>query len=139
MINRFVLDTNTIISAVLSPFSTNAEVLKRSFLIGSPVSSEIVFNELSEVLFRKKFDKYFSIKDRIRILKSLRSRLLFVEISSSVQICRDPKDDMFLNLAMDAKATCIVTGDADLLVLNPFNEIPILSPREFLEKYQNMV
>lgn len=137
MISRFVLDTNTIISAVLSPFSTNAEVLRKTLLIGEPLSSESVFAELSEVIFRKKFDKYFSIKDRIRILDSLRSRFLFVEISSNVQICRDPKDDMFLNLAIDAKAECIVTGDADLLVLSPFRGIPILSPHEFLEKYKN--
>ncbi|WP_373522407.1 putative toxin-antitoxin system toxin component, PIN family [Aquiflexum sp.] len=139
MISRFVLDTNTIISAVLSPFSTNAEVLKKSLLIGAPVFSENVFNELNEVILRKKFDRYFSIKDRIRIIESLRSRFLFVEVSSNIHICRDPKDDMFLNLAIDAKATCIVTGDADLLELNPFKGIPILSPREFLEKYQNMV
>ena len=42
--------------------------------------------------------------------------------------CRDPKDDKFLELALNGKATHIVSGDEDLLVLHPFRGIPILTP-----------
>jgi len=49
-------------------------------------------------------------------------------------MCRDPKDDMYLELALSGNADCIVTGDPDLQILNPFKNIPIISPKEFLEK-----
>jgi len=135
MKSRFVFDTNTLISAVLSPFSINAQALKKSFEIGTPVCSEQIFEELAVVIFRKKFDKYFSKSERIKILELLRSKFIFLEVSSTLKICRDPKDDMFLNLALDSKSACIVTGDADLLVLNPFQGIPILGPGDFLRNF----
>jgi predicted nucleic acid-binding protein len=50
-----------------------------------------------------------------------------------VRECRDPKDDKFLELALSAQASCLVTGDQDLLVLHPFRGIPILTPAAFLE------
>jgi uncharacterized protein len=58
-----------------------------------------------------------------------------VTVSHTVTICRDSKDDMYLELALSGKADCIVTNDLDLLVLNPFENIPIITPKEFLEKY----
>ncbi len=45
--------------------------------------------------------------------------------------CRDPKDDKFLELAANGRADVIISGDADLLVLNPFRDIPILAPAAF--------
>jgi predicted nucleic acid-binding protein len=53
----------------------------------------------------------------------------------SIDACRDPKDNKFLELAVEAGAACIITGDKDLLVLNPFRNIPIFTPAEFLEKF----
>ncbi len=47
----------------------------------------------------------------------------------------DPKDNKFLELALAGNATCIITGDKDLLVLNPFRNIQIISPKEFLEQF----
>jgi predicted nucleic acid-binding protein len=49
-------------------------------------------------------------------------------------VCRDPKDDKFLEAALTSQADCLVTGDADLLVLDPFEGIPILRPAEFLAR-----
>jgi predicted nucleic acid-binding protein len=49
-------------------------------------------------------------------------------------VCRDPKDDKFLNLAVVCEASCIITGDKDLLVLNPFQNIPVLTAAEFYIK-----
>jgi uncharacterized protein len=46
---------------------------------------------------------------------------------------RDPKDDMYLALAVSGSATCIVSGDSDLLELNPFRGIPIINARAFLD------
>lgn len=56
-----------------------------------------------------------------------------MEVTQRVKECRDPKDDKFLKLAVNGNATLIVSGDKDLQVLHPFRNIPILSPREFLD------
>lgn len=51
-----------------------------------------------------------------------------------IRACRDPKDDKFLELAIDGRADAIVTGDQDLLVLHPFRGIAVLTPAEYLER-----
>ncbi|MBL8133918.1 MAG: putative toxin-antitoxin system toxin component, PIN family [Anaerolineae bacterium] len=61
----------------------------------------------------------------------------FITISSSVRICRDPKDDKFLELAVNGMADYLISGDDDLLDLNPFEGISIVSPREFLDRMQS--
>jgi predicted nucleic acid-binding protein len=56
-----------------------------------------------------------------------------VVIHERIEVCRDEKDNQYLELAIDGQATCIVSGDSDLLILNPFREIPILTIQEFLD------
>ncbi|WP_221393916.1 hypothetical protein [Dyadobacter sp. NIV53] len=62
MKNSFVFDTNTLVSASLSPFSSNALAIKRAAIIGEIVYSDATWNEFLNVLFRTKFDKYFTIE-----------------------------------------------------------------------------
>ena len=54
-------------------------------------------------------------------------------ITERIAACRDATDDKFLELAVNGKADMIVSGDADLLVLNPFRGIPIVSPAAFVQ------
>jgi predicted nucleic acid-binding protein len=56
-------------------------------------------------------------------------------VESTVQICecRDPDDDKYLELAVDGNANCLISGDKDLLVMNPFRKIPIMRPDQFLQ------
>jgi uncharacterized protein len=56
-----------------------------------------------------------------------------VAITERIVACRDPKDDKFLELAVNGHADLIVTGDADLLALNPFREISIVTPAAFVQ------
>ena len=56
-----------------------------------------------------------------------------VTIHLSVHACRDPRDDKFLEVAVNGMADLIVTGDDDLLVLDPFRPTRILTPKQFLE------
>lgn len=56
-----------------------------------------------------------------------------MEISEKIKESRDPKDDKFLELAINGKTDFIISGDGDLQILNPFRKISIISPREFLE------
>lgn len=55
-----------------------------------------------------------------------------VDITEKLTDCRDPKDNKFLELAISGNATCIVSGDSDLLTLNPFRGVAIVTPQEFL-------
>ena len=102
---RYVFDTNVIVSALLFAQSTSGRSLKIALNQGTLLLSEAVAEELGEVLRRDRFDRYVS---------------------------RDPKDDQYLELAVNGKADCIIRGDADLIVLSPFRGIDILPPHEFL-------
>ncbi|WP_374756611.1 putative toxin-antitoxin system toxin component, PIN family [Dyadobacter bucti] len=53
----------------------------------------------------------------------------------SVSDCRDQKDNMILELALTYNASCIISGDFDLLVLQPFRSIQIVSPSDFVNNY----
>jgi putative PIN family toxin of toxin-antitoxin system len=90
---------------------------------------------LNGVLSRPKFDRYLLREERERFLAALVLEAVFVEITENVKACRDPKDDMFLELAVNGSATCIISGDTDLLELNPFRGIPIIKPDEFISLF----
>ena len=135
MIKIFVFDTNSLISANLLPGSVNRKAYNKVLEIGITVYSEATFAEFSATLNRTKFDKYISIEKRVEEINAFEKRGQLISISVSIDACRDPKDNKFLELAIEADATCIITGDKDLLVLNPFQNIPILTAAEFLEKF----
>ncbi len=92
-----------------------------------------LLEELSDVLGRKKFDRFVSSEERDEFLESFVERTILVEIIDKVQECRDPKDDKILELALSGKAEYIVSGDQDLLVLHPFRGIKIVNAEEFLK------
>lgn len=132
---HFVFDTNTFISAALIEGSVNDLALNKAFKTGKVVVSESSFVEFTEVLFRKKFDKYLDDSRRLQILQKLERDTLTCEITITITACRDPKDNKFLELAVSANASAIITGDKDLLVLHPFQNIPIISPADFLQLF----
>ena len=95
--------------------------------------SEPTLQEFAEVIFRKKFDKYFlNNAERFEAINRVESNSLVFFPKIIVKACRDPKDNKFLELALTAGASCIITGDQDLLVLHPFRNISILSATDFL-------
>ena len=55
-----------------------------------------------------------------------------VEITEEITACRDPKDDKFLSLVVSENASHIITGDGDLLILNPFRAVAVVTPQDFL-------
>lgn len=81
-----------------------------------------------------KFDRYVSRARREALLERLAPSVEIFEIVQRVRACRDPKDDKFLELAVNSEASVIVTGDEDLLSLHPFRGIDILGPAAFLER-----
>lgn len=133
--NIFVVDTNTLISAFLFKHSVTKLAYDKARQLGKLSASSETYNELCDVLVRPKFDKYVSVDTRLLIVNEIKEFLVFREIVEKVAACRDPKDNKFLELAIAARATCIITGDDDLLVLHPFREMPILNAIYFLNNF----
>lgn len=96
------------------------------------ISSETIA-ELTEVINRPKFDKYLQFEERKEFLDAFLLRAELVEVLEDLEICRDPKDDKFLNLAASGKANYVVTGDEDLLILGTYRDTQILNEKNFLE------
>lgn len=129
---RFVFDTNVLISAFLFSQSKPRQALDQATVIGVIVLSNSVLSELEEVLYRPKFDRYLTKERRQEFLESLTENAQFIDVTEQINECRDPKDNKYLELALSGQAKCIVTGDDDLLVLNPWRGIEILTVQEFL-------
>ena len=123
---RFVFDANAIVSASLSENSTSADAFDLAVDRGSLLLSEVVLREMRDVLGRDRFDCYVARSKRRRLPKVMVRDADLVETSTQIQECRDPDDDKYLELAVDAEADCIASGDKDLLVLDPFRGIPII-------------
>ena len=129
---RYVFDTNVLVSALLFRASKPASAFGRALESGTILTSAACLSELNDVLSRAKFSRYVDPDERRRFLGAFIREAHLVEIRESVEACRDPKDDQVLELAVNGRAGAIITGDADLLALNPFRGIPILTPAEFL-------
>ncbi|MCY3955622.1 MAG: putative toxin-antitoxin system toxin component, PIN family [Nitrospira sp.] len=129
----FVFDTNVIISALLFNDSVPGRAFSLALNHGRILVSGALVGELSRVLGRDRFDRYVTREERDEFLGSLIRESELIEITEAVQVCRDPKDDQVLELAVNGNATYIVTGDADLLALNPFRDVEIVTPAEFLK------
>jgi uncharacterized protein len=129
---RTVFDTNVAVSAALLPHSIPRQAFDRARESGKYLVSEATLNELDEVLRRQKFDRYLPEQIRLEFLLSLIERAEVVPVTCQISICRDPKDNKFLELAMSGDATHIVTGDADLLTLHFYQGIQIVSPADFM-------
>jgi putative PIN family toxin of toxin-antitoxin system len=130
---RVVLDTNVLISAALSPhgkpFACLSWVLDNATLI----TSQELLIELETRLGRPKFSKYVDEPRRRAFVADLALSTVLVEVRGVVKLCRDPDDDKLLEIIVAGGADCLVTGDQDLLVLDPFQGVPILTPAAFLE------
>jgi putative PIN family toxin of toxin-antitoxin system len=129
---RWVFDTNTLVSHLLLPDSVPNRAVKRALDSGLLLVSEETLGELDEVLIRPKFRKYVSLSERRKFFELLGRVAIHIRILRPITACRDPKDDKFLSVAINGSADAILSGDKDLLSLNPFLGIPILTPAEFL-------
>ena len=127
---RIILDTNLWISYLISNrfLKLDELILKDQITI---LFSEELFEEFIEVAKRPKFKKYFSEKDLDNLLLVFNAYAALVNIKSDVQLCRDPKDNFLLNLAIDGEADFLITGDNDLLIIKNLEKTEILTYREF--------
>lgn len=130
-VERYVIDTNVLISAALSAHSAPGVVVRRILAQGEVLFSEATFAELQTRMWRPKFDRYLTLESRKLILHDFRAVARWADIPSAVstrRFCRDADDDKFLHLALAGAARVIVSGDKDLLDLGQVDTVQILSP-----------
>jgi putative PIN family toxin of toxin-antitoxin system len=130
---RVVLDTNVLISAALSPHGKPSACLSWILDNATLLTSRELLNELDTRLARPKFSKYLGDERRRAFVADLALSSVLVDVRGVIRLCRDPDDDKLLEVTIAGGAHCLVTGDQDLLVLNPFRGVPILTPAQFLE------
>ena len=127
---KLVLDTNVLIAALIAR-GVCSELLEHCVLTHTIVASEFILGELRGHLVGK--FKYTD-QDADEAIALLESQMQIVTpISLDQPVCRDPDDDQILATAIAGQAECIVTGDKDLLVLQRFKAIEILSPSDFAD------
>jgi putative PIN family toxin of toxin-antitoxin system len=127
---RVVIDTNIWISFLIGKALgglSEALIAERITIL----FSEELFAELIEVLQRPKFKKYFSSTAIEELIALLYDKVEWIEITSHFEDCRDKKDNFLLDLSVYGRADYLVTGDEDLLILNPFHSVKIVSYRTF--------
>ena len=134
---RVVFDTSTLVGAVLRANS----VPHRAFLLaqrtGEILACQEAFAEIETVLHRERLSHLIPTGVRDDFLEMYRATVEWIEVGSASLTalqppCRDPRDNIFLALALAGDADLIVTSDQDLLVLHPWRGIPILTPAEFI-------
>jgi putative PIN family toxin of toxin-antitoxin system len=101
---------------------------------GKVLASDPTLLELVEVMGRVRFDRYVERSIRQQLVAEFANACERVQITYPIRACRDPRDDRFLEVAVHGRADLIITGDEDLLALNPFRGIPILMPAEYLHR-----
>lgn len=130
---RAVIDTNVIVSAALLPRSISRQTFDFVVLQGQILVSEDTLAELDEVLCRPKFNKYILERKRLEFFAAFVHTAEIIQVTQVITECCDEKDNKFLELAISGDASHIISGDNDLLVLNPFRSVAIISPSTFLK------
>lgn len=136
---RVVVDTSTLIGALLRKRSVPNQVMLWVFENCSIYASPSTLQELAQVVRRPSFDKYASFANRMAFFEEYADRASVVIPQILVTDCRDPKDNKFLELALHIQADALVTSDDDLLTLNPWRGIEILNPADFMAWTKNNI
>lgn len=134
-----VLDTNVLISAALWPQSAPARALAQVLRQGALVACTDSLAELQSVLMRPKFDCVAPRPNRSAFVELVGRRAVQVDVSPRHRAqahgaCRGPDDELFLALALAAQARCLVSGDADLLALHPWQGITICTAASYVAR-----
>jgi putative PIN family toxin of toxin-antitoxin system len=138
-IRRVILDTSTLVSAVLRIGSVPHQALLKALASCDLCASTETLDELEQVLDRDKFDRYLDRELRRSFVALMRRHMHLFAVQDADREaveppCRDPKDNQFLALALAAEANALVSSDEDLLVLHPWRGIAIVTPADFLAR-----
>jgi uncharacterized protein len=126
---RVILDTNIWVSALISK---EFEWIDGLFVSEAMelVFSERLLTEFLQVAHRPKLKKFISEARLTRVIELLDTYATVVTTTSTINVCRDPDDNFLLELAVDAPADFLVTGDNDLLSLKTIGNCRIITVAE---------
>jgi putative PIN family toxin of toxin-antitoxin system len=130
---RVVIDTNTIISALLIKNSIPRQAFDKAGMIATILTSKQTIDELDNVLKRDKFNKYILPIERKLFIQTFKTQSTIIKTTNIINFCRDTDDNKFLELATDGYADYIISGDNDLLAMNPYNKIKIITAHKFVD------
>lgn len=117
---------------MLFPASVPGQAVRKALQSGQILFSQASVAELLEILNRPKFDRYLTPEDRQKAVLVLVKNAEQVVITQSIVACRDPKDNIVLELAVNDKADMILTGNQDLLIMKSFQGLPIWTAAVYL-------
>lgn len=129
---RIVVDTNVFVSAALKDKSLPSIALHLATQRAVLLKSAATEAQLLDVIARPYLAPLIA-PATLDWFRQLMAKAELVTITESIAACRDSTDDKFLELAVSGHADIILSGDADLLVLNPFRGIPIVNPATFVQ------
>ena len=132
---KIVIDTNLWVSMAMGSRVISEQMLQ---IIENPdieifISLELI-EELTETLTKPRLQKYLSQARTTYLFELIWQKAQLIKVNIALKICRDPKDDFIINLATEANTHYIITGDIDLLVLNPVDKIEVITIADFLKK-----
>jgi uncharacterized protein len=135
---KVVLDTNVLISGIIaSGYSASIlDAVQRQEI--NLVTSAHLLEEFSEVISRRHITRKYpkAAEHAETLLDFLRAfAILTSGIPSPKAVSADPDDDFVLACALEEKVDCVVSGDPHLVNLKTYKNIPILTPKEFVERY----
>ncbi|MDZ7605725.1 MAG: putative toxin-antitoxin system toxin component, PIN family [Cyclobacteriaceae bacterium] len=130
---KVVLDTNLWISFLITDRLTDLDDLLIRRKVRLIFSKELI-EEFLTVSKRPKFEKYFSESDIRELLGLFDKYGKLIDVSISLDACRDIKDNFLLNIAAESNADYLVTGDKDLLILKNVKNTRIVTWVEFIKE-----
>lgn len=133
-----VLDTSTLVSAALRPGSVPSVAFRQCLARFEVAICNATLDELDRVLRRPKFNRYLPIDDRMQFVELVRLYgtpfTVLPDHLEAAQTCPDPKDAVFLALALACSARVLISSDADLLGMHPFHGVDVLTPAAFVQR-----
>jgi putative PIN family toxin of toxin-antitoxin system len=132
--HRIVVDTNIWISYLISKQFSFLDGLLEKKQVRLVWSKELL-TEFIEVASRPKLRQYFHEDELKMLLQRVEEYSDFIVVGSSVNVCRDEKDNFLLSLSKDGFADFLLTADKDLLVLKRFEKTEILTVSDYIHKY----
>lgn len=129
---NIVFDASSLVGALLKEGSVPERALIVARARDVICLSAAVVDEIRSVCIRPKFHRYLAPRRTEQILDLLMAAALFVEPTETIADCRDPTDNKYLELALAAQAEAIVASDNDLLALDPWRGVRILTPAGYL-------
>lgn len=131
---RCVVDTNVLISALISPKGKPNAAVRHVLSHGVFFASPETFWEFESRIQRPKFRKYVTEEQIAQFVELLRAAATFVEVTGALSVCADPDDDKFLEVAVSTGADYLITGNIKDFPSSSFQAVAIVTPAEFLDE-----